>query len=250
MYKPALALLLLLIAPLVHGTSTETSGPPPLVIGLIDFPPLSHYDEAGQPAGLLLPIMQRVAEHAGYRPEFRILPIARLVQGMQDGSIRVWPGIPGKVDLASHTLVGSQPLSQLSINLYHRSDTRSPRWPDDVRGQDLIMMTGYDYGPDLSAQVSDPQNRLRVHRTHNHSAAIGMLLHRRADFLLNYQAPMDDAMAQRPEVELQHLRLYRTPLLLVVSDVGRPAGATLLAELEDALVELQNSGQLPALPQF
>jgi polar amino acid transport system substrate-binding protein len=253
MRKLALALLLLLcplLTPLAQTSDLGSSATPTLVIGLIDFPPLSYYDQAGQPDGLLVPLMSSIVERAGYEPEFRILPMARLVQGMQEGTIRVWPGIPGKQGLADHTRAGSQQLAQLNINLYHRPDTQPPHWPDEVRGEELIMMTGYDYGPVLTAQIQTLGDQVRIHRTQSHSAAIGMLLHRRASYLVNYQAPMEDALAQRPDVQLIHHTLARTPLVLVVSSVGRPAAETLLAQLEQAYLDLQQEDKLTRLPHF
>lgn len=251
MRKLALALLLLLPLSLaVRADEPAPAARPGLVVGLIDFPPLSFYDESGQPDGLLVPLMRQIAEEAGYQPEFRILPLARLVQAMQEGSVRVWPGIPGKVSLANHTLAGSEPLARLNLNLYHRPETVSPNWPTDLSAEDLIVLTGYDYGPEISGQIEALGDRLRLHRTHSHSAAIGMLLHRRANYLLDYQAPMDEALAQRPELRLQHVRLARLPLLLIVSDVGKPAAATLLADLEGAYRGLLQSGRIQPLRDF
>lgn len=223
----------------------DTSTPPTLVVGLIDFPPLSSYDADGQAEGTLVPLMQAVAREAGYQTEFRIMPLARLVQSMQEGSVHVWPGIPGRLDLNAHSVTGTLPLGQLHINLYHRPDTPTPRWPEDLFDKDLIVLTGYDYGAQLSAELSD--SRLRLQRTHHHSAAIGMLLRGRANYLLNYQAPMDDALLQRPDVQLRHLPLVRLPLLLVVSTTARPGGAGLLQDLEQAYIELHERNLLPAL---
>lgn len=241
---------MLLYAFLLPGAHAEQSGdspnPPTLMVGLIDFPPLSSYDADGQAQGSLVPLMQAVAREAGYQAEFRIMPLARLVQSMQEGSIHVWPGIPGRPDLTAHSVTGTQPFGQLHINLYHRPDTPTPRWPEDLFDQDLIVLTGYDYGAQLSRELSN--SRLRLQRTHHHSAAIGMLLRGRADYLLNYQAPMDDALLQRPDVQLQHLPLARLPLLLVVSSTARPGGAALLHDLEHAYLELHERNLLPPLP--
>lgn len=250
----ALFVLLSMTSPTQANENFPATGGEPikqtLVVGMIDFPPLSYHDETGQATGLLVTLMHRVVEHAGYHPEFRILPLARLIQSMQEGSIRVWPGIPGKLELASHTLVGGETLGHLNVNLYYRPETMTPRWPDDVRGRDVILLTGYDYGPNLSHHIDAPANRLRIHRTHSHSAAIGMLLHRRADYLLNYQAPMDEALLERPDVQLQHLTLARTPLMMVVSDVGKPAAADVLKDLEQAYRELRERGEIEPLPNF
>jgi len=248
MRKLATTLLVLaLLLPWVGAAQAGEDARPALIVGMIDFPPLSHHNEHGQADGALVPLMQAIARRAGYRAEFRIMPLARLVQAIQEGSVHVWPGIPGRADLSSHSVTGTQPLGQLSVNLYYRADTPAPHWPQDLFDKDLILLTGYDYGAELSAQL-EANSRLRLQRTQHHSAAIGMLLRGRANYLLNYQAPMDDALAQRPDVQLQHLQLARLPLLLVVSSTARPAGAELLGELEKAYLELHERGQLPALP--
>lgn len=201
----------------VTAANASPADPPPVFVGLVELPPYAYYGEAGTPTGLLLPLMERILERAGYRAEFRLMPVARLVQGIQDGSLDVWPGLDNRPDLSGHTLVGASTLGHVNINLYYRQDTPEPRWPDALRGEDLVLISGLAYWPPLMDTIQDPANNIRVHRTANHAGAIGMLIRKRANYVLNYETPMREALTQRPDLQLASKPLARAPLKLVVS---------------------------------
>lgn len=217
---------------------------------MIDFAPYSYIDNAGEPAGLYIPLITKIAENAGYQPEFRVLPIARLVQGLQDGTVHLWPGVEGKPELTEHTWASRHLLGNLSINLYYRGDTPPPQWPHDLLGESLILLSGYDYSPQLLAFINDPTNRISVHRTQSHRGAIGMLERGRAPYLLNYEAPMRQALALSPELEVQHQTLQWVPLRMIVSRQSSMGSQTLLEKLELSYQQLADQGLDLTLPEI
>lgn len=253
MYPNFLCSLLLgtlLLAAEVAAGNAPPANLPPVIVGMVEMPPYSVYGEDGAPAGILLPVMERVLKRAGYRAEFRIMPVARLVQGMQDGSLDVWPGLDNRADLGGHTLVGASTLGHVNINLYYRQDTPEPRWPQDLRGEDLILISGLAYWPPLMDTIQDPANGMRVQRTVNHAGAIGMLIRKRGNYLLNYETPMQEALAQRPDLQLQSKPLKRAPLKMVVSKRASLGGQQLLNQLEDAYQSLRAEKALQELPEY
>lgn len=214
-----------------------------LQVGMIDFAPYSYIDDSDQPAGLYIPLITKIAENAGYQVEFRILPIARLVQGLQDGTVHLWPGIEGKPELAEHAWVSRHRLGSLSVNLYYLSRPRPPEWPEDLRGESLILLSGYDYWPTVRSVISDPANRITVQRTQSHGGAIGMLERGRARFLLNYHAPMQQALKSRPDLKLQYQTLQRIPLRMIVSRQSSMGSRSLMEKLDLSYEQLASQGE-------
>ncbi|HDZ55849.1 MAG TPA: transporter substrate-binding domain-containing protein [Pseudomonas xinjiangensis] len=221
-----------------------------LRIGLVDFAPYSYYDEAGTATGLFIPLLSKMAQHAGYAADFKILPAARLVQGLQDGDVDVWLGIPDKPGLVGHTFNGTLEIGRTRVNLYYRPDTPKPRWPQDLHGKDLLLVHGYDYSPALVDAMNDPENAIRQQLAHNHAGAVGMLIRKRADYLLNYQAPMQQTLQLRPDLQIEHITLDTLPVQLIVSRHAPMGGEELLIQLESAYLELLQQGRIEELPEL
>lgn len=224
------------------------SEPQPLVqVGFYEFPPYSYSDSQGRPQGAILRLTRRLLEHAGYRAELRSYPGARLYSGLQDGSVHLWPGAPGKPELAEHTLETRTKLGEIVLNLYFRRDTLLPRIPEDLQGRGVILISGYTYWQPTNALLDDPALAIRQHRTGSHTSALEMLQRRRGDFLLDYQMPVEQARRQLGMAELPFVQLQRVPLKLIVSRHA-PGAETLRDALDCAYQELQAAGEDLRLP--
>lgn len=220
----------------------------PLVqVGYYEFPPYSYTDSQGRSKGAMLQLSKRLLEHAGYRAELRSYPSARLYNALQDGSVQVWPGAPGKIELREHTLETQTLLGEIVLNLYFRRDTLVPRLPDDLRGRGVIMISGYTYWQPVNEMLNDPQLAVEQHRTGTHTAALEMLQRRRGDFLLDYQTPVEQARKRLGMSELPYLELQRIPLKLIVSSHA-PGAEALRDALDRAYTELQAAGEDLRLP--
>jgi polar amino acid transport system substrate-binding protein len=220
----------------------------PLVqIGYYEFPPYSYTDSRGRPKGAILQLSKRLLEHAGYRAELRSYPSARLYNALQDGSVQVWPGAPGKIELREHTLETHTKLGEIVLNLYFRRDTLMPRLPDDLKGRGVIMISGYTYWQPVNEMLNDPQLAVEQHRTGTHTAALEMLQRRRGDFLLDYQTPVEQARKRLGMSELPYVELQRIPLKLIVSSKA-PGAEALRDALDRAYAELQAAGEDLHLP--
>ncbi|NQD92889.1 transporter substrate-binding domain-containing protein [Pseudomonas sp. CrR25] len=242
-----LALVAALWGSLSHA-QTATGDPHPVVqVGFYEFPPYSYSDSRGRPQGAILELTTRLLHHAGYRAKLRSYPGARLYSGLQDGSVHLWPGAPGKPELAAHTLETRTRLGEIALNLYFRRDTLLPRIPDDLKGSELILISGYSYWPQTNALVGDPRLAIRQHRTGTHTAALEMLQRRRGDFLLDYQHPVAQARQRLGMAELPFVELQRLPLTLVVSRHA-PGAEALRDALDRAYEELHAAGADLRLP--
>ncbi|MDM8348100.1 transporter substrate-binding domain-containing protein [Pseudomonas sp. sp1636] len=242
---------LVLLAALWAGASPAHSASdgarPPVQVGFYEFPPYSYTDSQGRPQGAILHLTKRLLKHAGYQAVLRTYPGARLYNGLRDGSVQLWPGAPGKPELSEHTLETRTQLGEIALNLYFRRDTLLPRIPEDLQGRGIIMISGYSYWPQTNALLNDPALAIRQQRTGTHSAALEMLQHRRGDFLLDYQAPAEQARRSLGMGELPYVRLQSMPLKLIVSRHA-PAAEALRDALDRAYRELSAAGEDLRLP--
>ena len=189
MHRFAYMALLLLLSGLTWPTlaSPAQDTRPVIRVGFYDFPPYSYEDRQGRAQGSLLALTQRLLEQAGYRAELRMLPVARLYAGLQNGSVHVWPGAPGKPELQGYTLESRHHLGHIGLHLYFRADTAPPALPHGLTGRGLILISGYSYWAPYSQWLTDPSLQLQLHRTSSHAAALAMLQRQRGDFILDYQ---------------------------------------------------------------
>ncbi|WP_431978008.1 substrate-binding periplasmic protein [Pseudomonas oligotrophica] len=219
-----------------------------LTVGYYDFPPVMYRDEHGVTRGEMADLTRQVLRQAGYQPRFRQLPSARLYAALVDGTVDVWLGAPGKIELRSHTLESRHNVGHTQLNLYHRADTPPPRIPDSLAGQGLIILNGYSYWPRINRLLQDPALDIRLLRTASHHSALAMLLHRRADYLLDYQLPAEQVRREQGLAALPHVVLQRVPVHFIVSRHIADSEAV-LDNLDRAFVELRAAGRLAALPE-
>lgn len=235
----------LLTGPCLAASTPEA--PRSLIVGYYDFPPAIYSDAQGRAQGPLVDITRRVLQHAGYKASFRGLPSGRLYAALKDGSIDLWPGAPGKPELVSDTLEGRETLSYISLNLYHRADTATPKIPDDLAKHGVIVINGYNYWPSVNQMLHDPQLGIRLHRTSSHTSALEMLQHRRADFLLDYRIPVNQAMQQLGMQPLPYLAIHEVPIRFIVSRQLED-NQRVLDALDRAYVEMVAAGADLSLP--
>lgn len=230
------------------GFATAATAPTQtLTVGYYDFPPAIYSDEQGQAQGALVDIARRIVEGAGYTAEFRGLPSARLYAALKDGSVDIWPGAPGKPELVAYTLEGSETLSSISLNLYHRPETAKPTVPEGLNKRGVIILNGYNYWPAVNQMLHDPQLNIRLHRAANHASALQMLRHRRADYLLDYQIPVSQTLQQLGMQPLPYVTVHQVPIRFIVSRRLKD-GQQVLDALDRAYADMVASGADLGLP--
>lgn len=232
--------LLLLLGLLLTTSLVRAAERPPLIIGYYDFPPSVYTDSAGKPQGDMIELARRIALRAGYEPIFRGLPSARLYGALIDGSVDIWPGASGKPELVPHIRAGDALVSSVQLNLYFRPDTLLPRIPQDLSGNGVIVINGYNYAPPARAVLDAPG--VRLHQASTHASALRMLLHERGDFLLDYELPIDQARRQLRIDPLPFVVLHRMPIKFIAS-LRSPRGLEALPKLDAVVNEMTARGE-------
>ncbi|WP_435607337.1 substrate-binding periplasmic protein [Pseudomonas knackmussii] len=232
----------LLPASFGHAMPGTSPSPQQLDVGYYEFPPYIFTDDDGSTQGLGAELVRKLLRQAGYRAELHSLPSARLYQSLQDGSIQVWAGAPGKPELADSTLECAHTLGHVELNLYRLATRPAPRLPQDLVGKRIILISGYSYWRPATELLDDPALKLEVHRTSTHAAALQMLLRDRGDYLLDYQAPVEQARRDAGMPPLAATALFRLPLKLILSR-RTPDAEQLRQRLDHAYEELHSAGE-------
>ncbi|MBC9249304.1 bifunctional lytic transglycosylase/amino acid ABC transporter substrate-binding protein [Pseudomonas alcaligenes] len=239
---PRLLLAVLLV--LLSSAAAHAQAPAPanvVHVGYYEFPPYSWTDTDGKPQGSILALTERLLRHAGYRGEYRSLPGARLYAAVRDGSVQLWPGAGGKSELQGHTFEARNSLGEISLALYRRAGTPAPAIPLDLRDKSVIVISGYSYWKSVNDLLADPALGITTHRTSTHASALEMLLRKRGDYLLDYQAPVEQTRKTLGLSPLPVTVLQRMPLRLIASRHA-PGSQQLLEQLDSAYDELRASG--------
>jgi len=222
---------------------------PVVVVGYYDFPPSISTSAEGHATGPLADLLARLLRRAGYTPEFRGLPIARLYNDMRDGRVHLWAGAPDKPELRGHVLESDRPLSEVRLNLYFRPDTPMPKVLDDVTGKVVIMLSGYSYWPHTRELLFDPARQIQELRTNRRASALALLLRKRGDFLLDYQLPMEQTIRDAGLSSLPHVTVETLPIRLIVSR-NRDNAPQLLQRLDAAFDQMQADGEDMTMPSI
>lgn len=207
----------------------------------MQFPAYAYLDPQSEPAGVLVELTRLLLERAGYPVDIRILPSARIWRGLADGEVHLWPGIINKPGLDDLTLLTDRDLAHVGINLYYLPGRPQPVWPADLVGKRVILITNYTYIKSLLTRLRDPALAMSFDASISHAGAVEMLLRGRGDFLLNYRAQVDPAVALRGLEPLPFIEIAEHPMRFVLSRQSGFAGE-LKADLDRAYDELAAEG--------
>ncbi|TXI97972.1 MAG: transporter substrate-binding domain-containing protein [Aquabacterium sp.] len=235
--------LLALAAALSTGTA-QADAEAPVRIGFLEFPPFSYLDAQQQPQGSMLAFARRLTEQAGLRAELTPYPPARLYHNLATGATELTLGATGNPAISDHVLTGKEVIGWIDLRLYYPAGQAAPQLPQGLRCKRLILIHGFTYwAPEARQLLDDASLQLRVSKTHTHLAAIELLQRGRSDYLLDYQPPVEEALAQSGDKKLQGLTLHSLPVSLLLSRHS-PRAELLQARLEQAYNELKASGEL------
>ncbi|WP_152220147.1 ABC transporter substrate-binding protein [Pseudomonas sp. SCB32] len=220
---------------------------PVLDVGYYEFPPYTYTAPDGSTHGSGAEMVRRILLKAGYRARFRSLPSARLYLGLQDGSVQLWAGATGKPELVDSTLECERTLGHVELNLYRLPSRSAPQLPQGLAGSRIILISGYSYWKPINDLLDDSHLKLELHRTSTHAAALQMLDRQRGDYLIDYQAPVEQARRELQLPPLAFDRLYSVPTKLIISRRA-PNAEQLRTQLDHAYDELKAAGYEMELP--
>ncbi len=233
---------------LVFGLSGLCHAQPPVVVvGYYDFPPSVSTTAEGRAVGPLVDLLTRLLQRAGYTPEFRGLPIARLYNDMREGRVHLWAGAPDKPELRGYVLESDRPLSEVRLNLYHLPETPAPRVLEDMNGKVVIMLSGYSYWPRTRELLFDPAREIKELRTNHRASALALLRRKRGDYLLDYQLPMEQTIRDAGLPPMPHVTVETLPIRLIISRKSDNA-PLLLQRLDAAFDQMLAEGEDMTMP--
>lgn len=215
-YKPAwrgilLGILVLVVAGHLQAEDSTLT----LKAAFLHYPPMAYLDENNEPAGSVVELTEQIAAQSGLRIEWVSYPIKRIYKGLETGDIDLWPGSQAIPALRESTL--ETPSIGIDITLCALSLEGTPAIErlQDLSHSQLVLIRGYTYRAQLDAVLAKNDRRPIV--TPDHSAAIQLLERGRADYLISYNDPIEQALLESPQANAKCDVIDRWPLVYVVS---------------------------------
>lgn len=216
--------------------------PAPLEFALADFPPYFQLDANGAPSGPVLDLAAALFAEADLPYVVRGYPAARLYSRLQHGQTTVSMAGDGHPGMLAGALQGSIPVFNLALNVYRKPPQPAISTLSDFAGSSVILIGAYSYGA-LGEQLRAPQAQIEIAPATNHAAALQMLLHDRAPYLINYDGPMHSLLRSLPENSVASDPLLRMNVYLFVSR-AYPDAQALRDRLDKALRTLEERGEI------
>ncbi len=194
----------------------DEEGQRPVLKGAyIEFPPLTYTSGQGEPAGPYMEATNRLAREAGYEIEWRSLPIDRIYLYLRKGKLDLWLGSQGVPALSDSTLEPDFSFRKIRLQAYHLHGTDPVASILDLRGHHLILIRGYTYMNRLDPVMKAKETR--VDQASTHQAALRMLKAGRGDYLLDFEAPVTQALERLSLPEITHSPITTWGTTLVFS---------------------------------
>lgn len=217
---------------------------PAIRAGYIEFPPYSYTDQNGQAAGDMIELVRLLAQRNGHRVEFTQYPNFRRFKTLESGQIEVWAAVLNHPVLMPHILQSRYRIARLKLNLYYLGQN-VPQLPQGLRGSRLLVMQGFVYpNSPLTPFIQDPSYHISKIQAPTHDAAVQMLHLQRADYLLNYQAPMEQLARTTAQPSPAFITVLEQDVTFVFAKRS-PRAQRLRDEFDGALQQLKDAGQLP-----
>ncbi|PAU81959.1 hypothetical protein CK501_02075 [Halovibrio salipaludis] len=207
---------ILVLTMLVLTPASADNGQRPVLQGAyIEFPPLTYTGGQGRPAGPYMKAANRLAHEAGYRIEWRSLPIDRIYLYLREGKLDLWLGSQGVPALSEWTREPDFSFRDIRLHAYHLEETGPVSDITDLKGSHLIRIRGYTYMNQLDPVME--AEKTRVDQASTHLAGLRMLKAGRGDYLLDFEAPVTEALEELPFPEIAHSPLTSWGTTLVFS---------------------------------
>ncbi len=216
-----------------------------LRIAYNEFPPFAHHTKSGEASGLIIDMTRKVVEEAGYTPEFLFLPVSRIYLYLKNGSVDVWPGLTDIPQLQGEVLESwAQPLT-VQLSAWYLDGKPPLNHFDDLNGKTVIVIAGYTYAGLI--QWLQESDEILVTEAPTHRAAIDMLKRHRGDYVLDYQAPVQEILTQPSDSVVRESEV-RSRTVAWLFSLANPRAAILREAFDDAYLRLVRRGELPVMP--
>lgn len=212
-------------------------------LAYVEFFPYS-YTEDGKPKGVLIDAFIASAQKLGFSYTMEGPPVKRIFQGIAHGDYDVFLGVKTAEAFKDTTLVSDTVIARIELRAWAMGREPAVKVKEDLAGKSIITMAGYTYGG-WRAFIDDPANKITRIEATTPAQALSLLKRDRAPVLLQYQLPMEQALAGEVIPELKSNLISSADLHIVVSK-KMPDAAIFLKRLETAFREL---GQMMPPPE-
>lgn len=227
---------------MMAGFAQADDSRPVLRVAYAEFPPIEYRNADGEAAGLFIDLTRKVAEEAGYTPDFIYLPIGRVYLYMKNGTIDVWPGLTGIPSLSQDVLESWVSPIPVQLSAWYVTGTPPLSHLDDLKGKNLIVIGSYTYGGLLDRLKS--YEDVRITEAPNHRSGIDMLKRKRGDYLLDYRQPVLEILTEPSDRVLRDSEV-RTRNGAWLFSLANPMASILRDEFDDAYLRLAERGEVP-----
>lgn len=214
-----------------------------LKLGYIEFPPYTYTNSSGKPDGILIDLASKVFKEAGYEWDAVSYPVKRLAEYLVCGDLDIWMGLKTLPVFKDTTYIGNVIIAELTLNAYTTGNNNPPvTKKEDLSGKSLIIMRGYSYGGWIN-YIMDKKNKISYIKSNKHSSALKILKAKRADYLLDYNEPIDMALEKISIHDLKYNQISSLPCYFIVTKKLFD-GVDIINKLETVFVQKKKTGQL------
>ena len=188
-----------------------------LSISYTEFPPFTHTSSTGKAQGYFVDLIADLLDDLNISYTFIPTPTPRIHHQLKSGELDIYLGPRGVPGLQPHIRIIPIPDPfSIQLKIWRRPDTPNRENLDALKNQRLVIINGFGYGG-LAKQLSTPGHDINIFNSGNHDKAIKMLISGRADYLLDYQRPVQIELAKHPVIKLLSHPVMNIPVAFMVS---------------------------------
>jgi polar amino acid transport system substrate-binding protein len=194
----------------------------------------------GDATGLVVESLKRIFAEAGYSPNFRCLPLKRLItESTGDHAI---------VTIATKTnewaldwLFSEAKLFEAKVSLFRLKDTEAIGSVTQLNGKRVIVVLGSEA---LRQMITLNASTAKIIDARDQETALLMLKNHRADYLVNYEALTIFVTNKAAFSDFEIMPLQSNPIYLMTRR-SNPFAKETMRRINEAMTRLREKGELP-----
>ena len=183
-------------------------------IAYLDTPPYAFHNADQEPSGLLIDAFREIVDEVGLEARFVHLPHRRLIDFIERGEIDIWAGQDNSRVNNELALVSQHPLFLMDLYVYWREGAQPKNTLDDLKNQNLVLISSYSYGGNFSNLVKHSKH---TEFAINHEDGFEKLFMAQSQYLLGYKKISEAIIDKFKIVGVKGNQLAQYKLYLKVS---------------------------------
>ncbi|MEH6491681.1 substrate-binding periplasmic protein [Halopseudomonas sp.] len=216
----------------------------PVDIVIANVPPYIQVDQNGLPTGPVVDLVARLFADLQQPYRIRDMPPNRIGLRLSRGQAALTIASGGNPGLSRLARQGNEALVSMDLNVYRKPGTPAINSVEDFAGKRVIVITAYSYG-NVDAKLAQNQPPTLKIYANSHEAALQMLLHGRAEYLLDYAEPLLGHLKTLPSGSVAADSIRSIPMYWYLS--RQYPHPELLDQLDQAVRTQRATGELQRL---